>query len=143
MEPPTPKVTYDDVTDEQREAVHAARDAAQKLEIARQQQILSIGDMVQERVENVLARGTEQEKSIILARVPYICQDIKEINKKFDVIMDKMDQVKVDLDAKDEKNDRKYLTQESFAPYRWVFGIIGSVVITAIVAALLTKIFIK
>lgn len=143
MEPPTPKVTYDDVPQASHEAIYAAKNAAQALEIARQEQMNNLGDIVQERFEHVLALGTEQEKSIVLARVPYICQDIKDIKGSLQGISDKMDRVKTDLDAKDEKFEKKYLTQEQFAPYKWVMGIIGGVVITTVVAALLANILIK
>lgn len=82
--------------EKQREAVHAARNAAQAVEIARAQQIQEVADrvtefipdenqmarIIREQVENVLAHGTEQDKSMILARVPYICQDIKDINAR-------------------------------------------------------------
>ncbi len=124
-------------------AVHAARNAAQALEISRQQQVISIGDIVQERFEHVLAQGTEQEKSIILARVPYICQDIKGINAALATIITKMDDVKNDLAKKDENNEKKYLTQDSFAPYKWVLTITGGVVITTLVAAILAQVLIK
>lgn len=77
-----------------RDAVHAQRDAAQAVEIARTKQIQDVADKVTEfipdeeqmarivrtQVEHVLAQGTEHEKSLILARVPFICQDIKNID---------------------------------------------------------------
>ncbi len=130
------KLTYDDVPTESREAVHAVRDAQQQIELARQQQIVSIGDMVQDRVENVLARGTEQEKAIILARVPYICQDIKGINSSLREIKELIQDV-------NDRNEKKYVSRDQFAPYKWVLGIIGSVIITGVVTALLSQIIIK
>lgn len=136
------KISYDDVPPASREAVHAAKNAAQLLEVARQQQIENLGDIVQARFEHVLSLGTESERAIILARVPYICQDIKEINVSLAQIISRMEAVKNDLIAKDEKNEKKYVTQEQFAPYKWVLSIIGSVVIATIVGALLAKILI-
>lgn len=132
-----------ELSPESREAVHKAKNAAQAVEVARIQQMESMGDMVQERIEHVLARGTEQEKSLILARVPYICQDIKGINSTLVEILKKMDEVKADLATKDEKNEKKYLTQEQFAPYKWVLTIIASVIITSLVGALLAQILVK
>jgi hypothetical protein len=128
---------------EAKEAIHRAKNAAQAVEISRENQVQSIADIVQERFEHVLSRGTEQEKSIILARVPYICQDIKQINSKFDTILEKMEEVKNDLDKKDEKNESKFLTKEQFGPFRWALMIIGSVVITTVVGSLLANVLIK
>ncbi len=130
-----------------REAVHAARDAAQALEIARQQQndrvAENIGGIVQERLEHVLSMGTETEKAIVLARVPYICQDIKGINVALTEIKRMMEQTKIDLEKKDEKYETKYVTKESFSPYKWGLTIAGSVVITTLVGAILANVLIK
>lgn len=79
-----------------REAVHAQRNAAQAVEVARKVQIQEVADKVtefipdehqmarimREQIENVLARGTEQDKAMVLARVPFICQDIKNIDTR-------------------------------------------------------------
>lgn len=81
------------LNEKERQAVHAQRDAAQADILVRKVQIQEIAEKVTEKipdqdqlafivrqqVENVLAHGTEQEKAMILARVPYICQDIKDI----------------------------------------------------------------
>lgn len=86
----------------QRKAVHLQRDAAQAVEVARKVQIQEVADkvtefipderqmarIIREEVENVLAKGTEQEKAMILARVPYICQDIKDIHNTLSEIKD-------------------------------------------------------
>lgn len=78
------------VLDEQaRKAVHAARDAAFQVEIVRQQQseeaasraAESLASVVRQQLQEVLSQGTEKERAVILARVPFICQDIKDINK--------------------------------------------------------------
>lgn len=138
-----PQMKYEDIPQASREAVHKARDAAQALEIARVTQAESIGDIVQERFEHVLSQGTESQRAIILARVPYICQDIKAINVTLGDINKKMDQVKIDLDAKDAKNESKYLTKEAFSPFRWGLTLVVSVVITTLVGAVLTQIIIK
>lgn len=41
-----------------------------------------LGEMIRKQMYDVLARGTEHEKAVILARVPYICQDIKNIDAR-------------------------------------------------------------
>ncbi len=95
-----------------REAVHAARDAAYAVELARQVQIAKFVDeasqkatevaaarleekivdetrlsqIVRQQLINVLSKGTEQDRALILARVPYICQDIKNINANLEEI---------------------------------------------------------
>lgn len=135
--------SYGDIPEASHEAVHAARDAAQALEVAREQQVQKLGNIVQERFERVLAFGTEQEKSMILARVPYICQDIKDINGTLSEIKRMMEQVKRDLDAKDEKNEKKYVTIEAFSPFRWGATVVASVVITTLVGAFLSQLLIK
>ncbi len=97
-----------------REAVHAARDAAYAIELARQVQIAKFSEessqraaeatsarleekivdetrlsqIVRQQLINVLSKGSEQEKSLILARVPYICQDIKNINANLEELKD-------------------------------------------------------
>ncbi len=145
--------------DASRTAVHAARDAAQAVELAREIQTnraaeaavskvsQDIGDILQNRIEHVLAKGTEQEKSIILARVPYICQDIKGINAALADIVKMMAQVKKDLDDKDAKtqaeNDKKYVNQDQFGPFKWALMIVASVVITTLAGAVLAQIIIK
>lgn len=132
--------TYDDLPQEAHEAVHAARDHAQAVEIARQIQVNNIGDIMQERLENVLARGTEQEKSIVLARVPYICQDIKNINTVLEDIKKMMEQAKVELITREEKIAKTYVNQDQFSPVRMVvYGLVG-LVLTGFAAALLTLI---
>ncbi len=134
-------------------AVHKVKNAQTAIELARQVQIdeavqnsadkmtQNMGDIVQERIEHVLARGTEQEKSIILARVPYICQDIKSMNAVLSEIRNMMAQVKVDLDAKDEKNDKKFVNQDQFAPVKLLaFGFAGAI-LTAFAGGLIYLVF--
>lgn len=149
-------MAYDNLPEESHEAVHAARDHAQKVELAREVQTTrvakaaadevssNIGEIVRYNIEHVLARGTEQEKSIILARVPYICQDIKNIDKRLEKIVDMMGQVKSDLDTKDlktkEDNDKKYVNQDQFGPFKWTLVTIAGVVVTTLVGAILAKV---
>ncbi len=98
--------------DKSREAVHAARDAAQAIEVARHKQIQEVADkvtefipdetqlahIVRQQVENVLARGTEQDKLMILARVPYICQDIKDNKKEMQIMNDRGERIEKKMD---------------------------------------------
>lgn len=140
---PETEIKYEDIPPASHEAVHAARDAAQALEVARVQQMENLGDMVQERFEHVLSRGTEQDKSIILARVPYICQDIKGINVALGEINKKMDQAKVDLDSRDEKNEKKFVNQDQFGPIQKIaYGFVG-LILTGVIAAILGLVLIK
>lgn len=144
-----------DLPEASHEAVHAARDAAQAIELSRQLQTEKaaeaavskvtnrMGDIMQERMEHVLAKGTEQDKAMILARVPFICQDIKSISFALREISQKMDQVKEDLDAKDIRNEKKFVTQDQFSPFKWGVTLVASVVITTIVGALLALVILK
>jgi len=75
-------------------AAHKAKSAAAAVELARevqQKELIDrvtkdivgerrLAEVVKEQVENVLATGSEQEKTLVLARVPFICQDIKDIH---------------------------------------------------------------
>ena len=76
------------------EAVDAQTTAAHAVEVVRQEQLAvaaaeraiekradegRIAEIVKEQLENVLAAGSEQEKTFILARVKYVCQDIKDM----------------------------------------------------------------
>lgn len=141
------KPSYSDLPEASHEAVYAAKEAAKAVEVARQLQQQEtaerMGDIMQERMEHVLAKGTEQEKSVILARVPYICQDIKGINITLKEILQKMDQVKIDLDKTSENNEKKYVTQDQFGPFKWAATLIASVVITSLVGAILALVILK
>jgi predicted nucleotide-binding protein (sugar kinase/HSP70/actin superfamily) len=150
---------YSDLPEASHEAVHAARDHAQKVEMARQMQTTeaaeaaafavseNIGDILQSRIEHVLAKGTEQEKSIILARVPYICQDIKNINKSLDKIVEMIQKNRTDHEADEKKtmeiNDKKYVNQDQFSPFKWALVTIATVVITTLAGAILAQVIIK
>lgn len=155
LESETPHGLSPDVDAASRDAVHAQKNAAQKVETARQVQmeetaynaasqvVERVGDIMQARMEHVLSMGTEKEKALILARVPYICQDIKEINKKFDVILGKMEEVKKDLSEKDDANDKKYVNHDQFGPVqKVVYGLIG-LVLTAVGAAVIALVVTK
>lgn len=90
------------ILDEQaRKAVHAARDAAQAVEIVRQLQAdeaslkanENMAAVVRHEMINVLSQGTEKERAVLLARVPYICQEIKDFkdfNKDINVSLNKI-----------------------------------------------------
>ncbi len=135
-------MTTDEIVLDQKaiEAVHAARDAAQAVETIRQIQIIRLADeaskkaaeiasnrveeklideqrmseIVKTQVENVLAKGTEQDRAIILARVPYICQDIKKTDGRLENIEKSVDQL-----------------TESLATFpliqKLVFGLVGAI----------------
>ncbi len=92
--------------DKAQEAIDAATNAAHTVEVVRQSQLdqasnnaaIKAADLAAENISNkiideqrmatimreqmmnVLSQGTEKDRSIILARVPYICQEIKDIN---------------------------------------------------------------
>lgn len=105
---PTEPVVLDE---KGREAVHAARDAAFAIEVTRQAQARDMmdkaasvavevaaqkviderrmGQIVQERVEHVLSMGTERERAVVLARVPYICAEITNINSMLEEIRER------------------------------------------------------
>lgn len=155
----TPEPTYNDLPEASHEAVHAARDHAQKVEMAREVQTTrvakaaadevsqNIGEIVRGSLEHVLARGTETERAIILARVPYICQDIKGINKSLDEIKKMIERNRNDREHNDrereKENDKKYVNQDQFWPFKWVLITTGTVVLTTLAGALLAQILIK
>lgn len=141
--------------DKAREAVHAARNAAQAVEEARQTQLEAAAEfasqkaaalaadkisqkivdeermahIIKEQVENVLARGTEQDKTAILVRVPYICQDIKEMKASIGAI---------------EKNiEDKFVTRYEFSPVRMLAYGVAGLLLTATVGAMVAAVFVK
>ena len=76
-----------------RDAVSAAKNAAQAVEVARQVQMNLVkesekkiideermGEIVGEQVLKVLSLGSDKDRALVLARVPYICQEIRDIN---------------------------------------------------------------
>lgn len=91
-----------------REAVHAAKNAAQAIEIVRQEQVDKATDraaeaaaervaerlldderlskIVHKQLVNVLSVGTDNERALVLARVPYICADIRSINVNLELL---------------------------------------------------------
>lgn len=110
------------------EAINAAKNAAEAVERARTAQLNAaqalteerMGKIVRHQVENVLAIGSEQEKSIVLARVPYICQDIKTINSRGQRLEDAMN----------EQNKQLALLQQSTAlTNKIVYGAAGTVLL--------------
>ena len=93
-----------------REAIHKARDAQQAVEVARlvqseeaaertseltkekmQGQMVDadhMGKIVRREVIDVLSLGTERERAVVLARIPYICADIKNIDERLALIQE-------------------------------------------------------
>lgn len=49
-----------------------------------------IGDVVQQKVTEALSGGTDKERALVLARVPYICSEIEDINKTLKAIEEKL-----------------------------------------------------
>ncbi len=94
--------------EEAREAVHAARDAEQAKQLAQQAFIQEAADnaarvatelatkrmsermvdedrmaaVVRKQMMDILSSGSDKERAIVLARVPYICQEIEQINTR-------------------------------------------------------------
>jgi len=95
------------------EAINATKNAAEAIERARAAQLAAAVTVNEERmaiivkhqVENVLASGSEQEKSIILARVPYICQDIRNINSRGERLEETLTELKQGLALLQQRSD--------------------------------------
>ncbi len=130
-----------------KEAVTAAKNAAYAVELARQAQISNfavetaqkaaevaserikekiideqrMAIIVKHQVENVLLKGTEQERSMILARVPYICQDIKKTDGRLENIEQSIQDIK-------ENVSTFPLIQ------KLVFGLVGAILAGAVSA---------
>ncbi len=99
--------------DAAKEAVHAAKNAAQAIEVARQVQFehasadaaqkaammaseqvrkkivdeVRMGEIMRDAVQHVLTQGTDSERELIIARVPYICEEIRNINVNLERIV--------------------------------------------------------
>lgn len=133
------------------EAINATKNAAEAVERARAAQLAAAVTLTEERmasivkhqVENVLASGSEQDKSIILARVPYICQDIKNFNARGERVEQAVREIL-------EMLEDKYAKKSDIIPIhknldglndnvKWVVRL----VIGAVIAALLGLVIIK
>lgn len=148
----TMKEPPDFLDDAAKEAVHAAKNAAQAVEVARQAQsetatqraaeIAStlavervtekiideqrMGEVVRQQIEHVLSRGSEQQGALILARVPYICQDIKEM--------------KAAIQGIEANIEDKFVTRYEFSPVRMLtYGIVG-LLLTATIGAMVAAV---
>lgn len=138
------------LNEKERTAVHLQRDAAQADFVARKVQMKEVADMVTEfipdkeemaqvvrsQMEYVLSRGTEQDKAMILARVPYICQDIKDINARGERIENALESIKVQMDAQKDILSTYPLVKSL------VFGFV-SMVLVSVVGGLLALVVIK
>lgn len=138
--------------DKAKEAVQAAGDAAHAVEVARQTQLEAaaefasqkaaslaaehisqkivdegrMGEIMRENVQYVLSRGTESERALILARVPYICADIKDMKASIQAI---------------EKNiEDKFVTRYEFSPVRMLAYGLAGLLLTATVGAMVAAI---
>lgn len=69
-----------------RKAVHAARDAQFAVELSRKEQEERMGEVIRNSMTDVLSMGSDRERAIVLARVPYICTEIEVINKRLEKI---------------------------------------------------------
>lgn len=147
-----------DMTDEPfldekaQEAVHAARDAAQAIEVVRQQQIDTASDnaaakaaalaaekmnekivdetrmaeIMREQVTHVLAQGSDRSGMMILARVPYICQNIVKIDENMEKMGEKVDKLKDAIEAR--LKEERVVSNKNYAPIlAWtiLLGILG------------------
>lgn len=134
------------VTEASREAVHAARDAAQAIETARAVQATVLHESttasLTEALREVFGEYTEQQRFIDLKRVPLICKQIEYIHENIAEIKTMMDNVKSDLTKKDTDNSTKYVNQDQFWPVKTlVYGVVG-IMLTGIVTALLALVLI-
>lgn len=125
----------------EREAVHAQRDAAQAVELVRKKQMVEavglatenipteerMAEVVREQVEHVLSRGTESQRALILARVPYICQDIKDM--------------RVAIQGIEANIEDKFVTRYEFSPVRMLTYGVAGLLLTATIGAMVAAIF--
>lgn len=133
------------------EAINATKNAAEAVERARAAQLAAAVTLTEERmanivkhqVENVLATGSEQEKSIILARVPYICQDIKNFNARGERVEQAVQDIREMLEDKYAKKSDMTSIHTNLDSLndnvKWVVRL----VIGAVIAALLGLVIIK
>ena len=112
------------------DAVQAARKLQHAVELARQTQMerasmdseARMGEIFREQLVDVLSRGTEKDRALILARVPYICAEITGINHNLEIIKEKL----------------------VYAPLiqKLVFGMV-TIILTAVVGALVALVVIE
>lgn len=126
-------------------AVHAQKEAAQAVEVARVTQMHAHDEttknMLADALREVFGEYQDQQRFIDLKRIPLICKDIAGIHSNIGEIKEMMEQVKSDLDKKDEKNEAKYVTKDQFSPIKIVvFGLCGAILM-AFTGALISLVF--
>ncbi len=111
-----------ELTPEQRDAVHAQRNAAQAVETARAVQMAAISEnttqALAEALREVFGEYTEQQRFIDTKRIPLICKQIDSIHDALQEIKDNM------------------VNQDQFWPVRTiVYGLVG-IMLTGMVGAI-------
>lgn len=122
-------------------AVHAAKNAAQAVEVARAAQIQAHDEVTTQALvkalEQVFGEQEERQRFIDTKRIPLICKDITDIKQNIGDIKEMMKQVKVDLTDTGKENEARYVNQDQFEPIqKVVYGMVGLILIAVVGAVI-------
>lgn len=143
-------VTYEDLPAAAREAVHAARNAQQTIEVARAIQIQEAADHAAEKAAQrtktdmldalMEVFGNDNKKdpaqmSVLVQRVPLLCRNVEQTHQDIGEIKESLKELK-------DVVDRKYVTIEMFSPVKLIsYGTVAfltSVCLAALVSKLIS-----
>lgn len=123
------------VVEASEKAVHAAKNAAQAVEMARALQAAALHETttqsIAEALRQVFGEYTEQQRFVDLKRVPLICKQIENIDYSLTEIRETL-----------KSNNDKFVNQDQFWPVKTlVYGVVG-LMLTGVVTALLALVLI-
>lgn len=118
-----------------REAVHAAKNAAQAVEVARTLQAAvlheSTTQSLSDALRQVFGEYSEQQRFVDLKKIPLLCKQIENIDANISEIKGLI-----------KLSDDKYVNQDQFWPIKTlVYGVVG-LMLTGVVTALLALVLI-
>lgn len=114
-----------DITPEEaaQNAVHAAKNAQQAVELARAAQTKQMTESLTEALRDVFGEGETSGRFVDITRIPLICKSILDMHANLTEIKEMLDQ--------------KFVSKERFAPIeKVVYGLVG-LMLTAVVVAIL------
>ncbi len=130
-----------------KEVVKTAAIHADAVEVSRVAQLQAhdekTRELFEQAISNAFGEYKDQQRFIDLKRVPLICAQIVNIHDNLAEIKEMMQQVKLDLDEKDKRNEERYVNRDQFDPVqKIVYGVVA-LILTAVVGALIALVLMK
>lgn len=136
------------------EAVNAEANAAEARERARLAQLeayrVETTKALSDALRDVFGEHESSGRFIDVSRIPLICRNIEGIASSLQDIKDSIEKNRVDHEAREKENDRRYVNQDQFTPIKdridgltdnqkWVVRTIGALVIAAVMGVILMR----